>query len=368
MRVGIDAHSIGNHKTGNETYSYNLVKELSLLPSNGDEYIIYLTKGGVWNGLGLNGRLTHRRIRPATPYLRIPVAFPLESRMRRLDVFHATYILPSWLKCRTVLTVHDICYERFPEFYTRADYWRNKLAIPWSCRRAGRIITISEATKRDLVELYRLDPERITVIYLAASEDYKPLDPASCRERLRAAYQITEPFILCVGSLQPRKNLSRLLRAFAQLKVKDRIPHKLVIAGQKAWLCDGIFETLRKQALETEVILTGYVPAEDLPIFYNAASFLAYPSIYEGFGLPVIEAMACGTPVMTSCGSSLEEVAGGAAILVDPYSVSSMADAMEIIANNPELQKNLGRRSLANASRFSFRKMAEQTRYVYQHV
>ena len=368
MRVGIDAHSIGSRKAGNETYTYNLVKELSLLKPDGHEYTVYLTQGGTCGGLGPNGHFRHRRIRPATPCLRIPIAFPLESRMRRLDVFHAQYFLPPWLRCRTVLTVHDICYERFPQFFTKADYLRNKLAIPWSCRRADRIIAISEATKKDLVELYKIDPERITVIYEGASGEYKPLDPEPGRERLRAAYQITGPFILYVGNLQPRKNLSRLLMAFARLKEKDRIPHQLVIVGQKTWPEDGISETLRSRALENEVILTGYVPVEDLPAFYNAASFLAYPSIYEGFGLPVIEAMACGTPVITSFGSSLEEIAGGAAILVDPYSVSSMASVIEKLANDPELQKDLSRRGLANASRFSFRKMAEQTQEVYHHV
>ncbi len=368
MRIGIDAHAVGGRKTGNETYTYNLVKELSLLKPNGDEYTIYLTKARTCDGLGSNGHFRHRRIRPATPYLRIPIAFPLESRMRRLDVFHAQYFLPPWLRCRTVLTVHDICYERFPQFFTRADALRNRLAIPWSCRRAGRIIAVSEATRNDLVEFYKLDPERITVIYEGAGEEYKPLDAEFCRERLRVAYQINERFILYVGNLQPRKNLSRLLGAFAQLKEKGRIPHQLVIVGQKAWLYDGIFETLRSHSLEDQVVLTGYIPAEDLPLFYNAASFLVYPSIYEGFGLPVIEAMACGAPVITSFGSSLEEIAGGAAILVDPYSVSSMASAIEQLANGPELQKDLSRRGLANASRFGFRKMAEETQDVYHHA
>lgn len=368
MRIGIDAHSVGGRKTGNETYTYNLVKHLSLLKSNGDEYIIYFTDGRAPDALAWNGHFTYRRIRPAKAYLRIPIAFPLESRMRKLDVLHAQYFLPPSLRCQTVLTVHDICYERFPQFFTKADYMRNKMAIPWSCRRADRIIAVSEATKKDLVELYGLNPEQISVIYEGAGEKYKPLNAEVCRELLRAAYQIHEPFILYVGNLQPRKNLSRLLEAFAQLKEKDRIPHKLLIVGQKAWLYNEIFATLRSHALEDQVILTGYVLAEDLPLFYNAASFLVYPSIYEGFGLPVIEAMACGTPVITSCGSSLEEVSGGAAILVDPYSVSSIASAVEKLAMDPALQEDLRCRGLANAGRFSFRKMAEETQYVYHQV
>ena len=365
MRIGIDAHSIGSYKGGNETYTWNLVKELSLLDTDGDEYIIYLTNGGTCDGLRSNGHFRQRHIRPAAAYLRIPIAFPLESRMRKLDVFHAQYFLPPSLKCRSVLTVHDICFEHFPEFFTRSDNLRNRLMIPWSCRRADRIIAVSEATRRDLVEIYGLDPERISVIYEGAGEEYKPLDREVCRERLRTAYHITEPFILYVGNLQPRKNLSRLLMAFGELKTKDRIPHKLVIVGKKAWLYDGIFETLRKQKLEDQVVLTGYVGAEDLPLFYNATAFLVYPSIYEGFGLPVIEAMACGAPVITSCGSSLEEIGGGAAILVDPYSVSSIASAVEKLATDSDLQEDLRRRSLANASRFSFRKMAEETQYAY---
>ena len=241
--------------------------------------------------------------------------------------------------------------------------------MPWSCRRAHHIITISESSKRDLVEIYGLSlgadygdvPEGL-------GENCKPMEPGQAKDRLREAYGIEAHFSLYVGNLEPRKNLSRLLEAFAQLKRKDRIAHKLVIVGQKAWLYDEIFETLRTNSLEQQVILTGYVPSADLPVFYNAASLMIYPSLFEGFGLPVIEAMACGTPVITSYGSSLEEIASGAAVLVDPYSISSIAAAIENVANSSDIQRDLRKAGLARAACFSFRKMAEQTRAVYHRL
>jgi glycosyltransferase involved in cell wall biosynthesis len=194
------------------------------------------------------------------------------------------------------------------------------------------------------------------------------MDVGQAKHRLRETYRIEAPFILYVGNLEPRKNLSRLLQAFAELKRKERIVHKLVIVGPKAWLCNGIFETIKDHSLTAEIVLTGYIPANDLPLFYNAASFMICPSVFEGFGLPVVEAMACGTPVITSLGSSLEEITGDSALLVDPYSVSSIVMAMDKVANNLDLQRDLHNAALACAARFSFRRMAEQTRSVYQRL
>jgi len=368
MQIAIDAHQIGGRRTGTETYVYNLVKYLALLEPDGDKYAVYLSSRQRVEGLESNPSFEGRSIPSSITPVRYAFFYPLQSWIKGFDVFHAQLSLPPLLRSRSVLTVYDLCYERFPEFFHRRIRAQMKLLVPWSCRRADHIITISESSKRDLVEIYRLDPKRITVTYPGPTENCKPMDAGQAKDRLREAYGIEVPFILYVGNLEPRKNLSRLLEAFAHLKRKELVVHKLVIVGQKAWLYDGIFETIRNHSLAGEVILTGYIPANDLPLFYNAASLMILPSLFEGFGLPVVEAMACGTPVITSLGSSLEEIAGDAALLVDPYSVSSIATAMEKVANNPGLQRDLRNAALARAARFSFRRMAEQTRSVYHQL
>jgi len=369
MQIAIDAHRnhVGLRVTGNDTYVFNLVKNLALLEPDGEKFAVYLDSGQDVDMIS-NPCFQTRIIPTSIPHVRFGLFYPLESWRRSFDVFHAQFLLPPLLRSRSVLTVHDLSFERFPEFFHRRVCAQWKVLVPWSCQRADHIITVSESSKRDLVEIYRLDPKRITVTYEGPAENCKPMDAGQANDRLREAYGIRVPFILYVGNLEPRKNLSRLLEAFAELKRKELIVHKLVIVGQKAWLYDGILETIRKHSLGAEVVLTGYIPANDLPLFYNAASFMIYPSLFEGFGLPVVEAMACGTPVITSFGSSLEEIAGDAALLVDPYSVSSIATAIEKLANNPSLQRDLSKAALARAARFSFRRMAEQTRSVYHRL
>lgn len=368
IRIAIDAHQIGGQRTGSETYAYNLVKQLGLLEPNGERYWVYLDRHQALDGVTLNSHLIKKLIPTSISHLRFGLFYPLESWRKSFDVFHSQFSVPPFLRARSVLTVFDLAFERFPHFYDRKVMLLMKVLMPWSCRRADHIITISESSKRDLIQIYRVEPERVTVTYPGASEDCKPKDQEQAKDRLRVAYGIEGPFILYVGNLEPRKNLSRLLEAFAELKRKDRMAHKLVIVGQKAWLYDGIFETVHKNSLKQEVILTGYIPSADLPVFYNATSLMIYPSLFEGFGLPVIEAMACGTPVITSYGSSLEEIASGAAVLVDPYSISSIAAAIEKVANSSDLQRDLRKAGVARAACFSFRKMAEQTRAVYHRL
>jgi len=367
MRIGIDAHCIGQRKTGNETYTRSLVKHLGLLEPDGIDYVVYLTSEASRSGEVFDGpRSRAKLIRPESPFLRIPIGFALESRSEKLDLIHAQYFLPHHLRCRTVLTVHDVLYERYPEFFAKIDLYRNKIGVPWSCRRADHIITVSESSKRDLIEFYGLDPRRITVTYHGPDECYRPLDQVAAKEKLRKKYGLDGEFILYVGAIQPRKNVPRLLSAFAELKRKHRISQKLVIVGPKAWMATEAFAAAENLLAEGDVVVTGYVPREDLACFYNAATVFAYVSICEGFGLPVLEAFACGTPVITSLGSALEEIAGGAAILVDPLDVSAIASAIESLLTNSDLRARLRALGLARSSHFSCREMAVRTEAVYR--
>jgi glycosyltransferase involved in cell wall biosynthesis len=369
MRVGIDAHCLGQKKTGNETYTYSLVKHLSLLERDGVDYVVYLTeRGEEQSTLFSDTSIRSKLIRPANPLIRIPIGFAIESRVQRLDVLHAQYLLPHHLRCRTVLTVHDVLYERYPEFFTKSDYYRHRIGVRWSCRKADHIITVSESSKRDLVELYGLDPERITVTYLGPDACYRPLDEAQAKKHLRENYGIEDDFILYVGAIQPRKNIPRLLSAFARMKRERHSPHKLVIVGPKAWLSGDSFRSLEDSPARKDVILTGYVPRVDLPYFYNAAVVFIYVSMCEGFGLPVVEAMACGTPTITSRGSSLEEIAGEAAVLVDPRDDEGIASVMERVLWDCDLRVRLRELGLARSKEFSCHKMALQTQEIYRRL
>jgi glycosyltransferase involved in cell wall biosynthesis len=369
MRVGIDAHCLGQKKTGNETYTYNLIKHLAALGRDGIEYTVYLK--GDWEsteGIFQDGWFRPRAIHPASPLIRIPVGFAVQSRRQKLDVFHAQYVLPFALRCRSVLTVHDLFFERFPEFFTKWDHYRMKLVVRRSCERADHIITVSEASKRDLVEVYGLDPCKVSVTYLGADKSFCQLDQSEAKERVRVAYGIEEDFLLYVGAIQPRKNIPRLVSAFTKAKCEHRSPHKLVIVGPRAWLADSTLQSLESSVARRDVIVTGYVPREDLPYFYNAATAFVYVSLCEGFGLPVLEAMACGTPTITSKGSSLEEIAGDAALLVDPTDEDLIASAITRVVLDSELRGRMGDAGLRRSKRFSCRRMASETQDIYRSL
>lgn len=368
MKVGIDAHCLGKKKTGNETYTRSLIENLANLEHDGVEYTAYLGAPLDTQHDFSNGWFRSKQIRPANPIVRIPISFAVQSRLEKLDVFHAQYLLPYNLRCATVLTVHDILFERFPEYFTKWDYYTMKWGVRRSCERADHIITVSETSKRDLVELYGLDTSKISVTYLGAETCFRRLDTAESRKRLKEIYGIAEEFILYVGAIQPRKNIPRLLTAFTKLKCEYRLPHKLVIVGPRAWLPDDTFESLERSPAKKDVLVTGYIPRNHLAYFYNAASVFTYVSMCEGFGLPIVEAMACGTPTITSRDSALQEIAGDAAVLVDPANEDSIASAIWKVLSDCELRTNLREKGLARSRLFSCAKMAIQTQQIYRRT
>jgi glycosyltransferase involved in cell wall biosynthesis len=368
MRVGIDAHCLGQRKTGNETYTFNLVKNLASLKHVGIDYTVYVHKGWQSDEGIFSDSFRSKQICPMNPLIRIPIGFAIQSRVENVDVFHAQYLLPHYLRCRTVLTVHDVLYERFPEYFTKWHYYRHRIGVRWSCERADHVISVSESTKRDLVELYGLDPSSISVVYEGPDACYRPLARDEARKRLRERYGIEEDFVLYVGAIQPRKNIPKLLSAFARVKSEQKVPHKLVIVGPKAWMAENTFLSLEGNPAKNDIVLTGYVPREDLPWFYNAATVFVYVSMCEGFGLPVVEAMACGTPTITSRGSSLEEIAGKAAILVDPKDEEAIANAINQALGDSDLQARLRKLGIARSKEFSCGKMAFETQEIYRRL
>lgn len=367
MIVGIDAHAIGSGSAGNETYYEQLLRHLATASTNGSQYVVYYTHAGAARRVQPSDKFRWKRMRPGTPFWRIPVGFPLEFRRERLDAFHAQLIIPPFCGCKTITTIPDIAYEHYPQFFSKMETLRSKVLTRRSAERADHIITVSNYSKNDISSTYHIDPDRITVTYEGAGPEFFPRDKAECGRQVARKYNIDSCFLLYVGRLQERKNLRRLLLAYARLK-KDGPIEKLVLVGKKDWMTGNLEAHLESLQLERDVIFTGYVPSADLPFFYNAAEAFVYPSIFEGFGLPVIEAMACGVPVLTSYGSSLEEVAGDAAVLVDPMSEDSIAEGLRKLVGDRNLRLRLGQAGLARSEAFSFRKTAEQTVDVYQRV
>jgi Glycosyltransferase len=262
-----------------------------------------------------------------TTALRHFLGLSMDRFFAGVDLFHATeHLLPRFSSVRTVFTLHDLIFLFYPEAHKPLNRWFLTLMMPRFLRAADAVIAVSECTKRDAMRLYGLDEAKIRVIYEGVSPRFRPASPEAIAA-VRARYNLPECFILYVGTIEPRKNLTALLEAFHHLLATHDL--RLVIVGKKGWLYEGFFRRLRELGLEDRVIFTGYVPDEDLPAIYSAADLFVFPSLYEGFGLPVLEAMACGTPVVCSNTSSLPEVAGDAALLVDPTDVRALAGAIE---------------------------------------
>lgn len=281
-------------------------------------------------------------------------------------LFHSTEHLLLPLRRPTVLTVHDLIYELFPQYHKKLNYYFLKWAMPIFVRRATAIITVSETTRRDLIRLYRVPAERIWVVPEGPAPHFQPPTPAAV-EALRARYNLPERYLLTVGTIEPRKNLARLVDAFARLH-RQKLVDALVIAGRRGWLTEDFFAHLVRSPVRDRVILLGYVPDRDLPALYGGATLFVMPSLYEGFGLPVIEAMACGVAVAAARGGALPEVGGDAVCYFDPHSVEDMADVLARCLRDADLRAWLRKKGLDRAAQFSWQRTARETAAVYEKV
>ena len=283
------------------------------------------------------------------------------------ELFHATeHLLPPLRGVPTVLTVHDMIFKLFPEHQKRLNYWYLNATMPLYCRRADAIITVSESSKRDIVAHYGLEPGRVRVIYEAAAPEFVPAASGAVDE-VRRRYSLPERYIIHVGTIEPRKNLSRLVEALQRLRSAG-LTVPLVVVGGKGWLYDDLFERLEGSDVRDAVHFPGYVPSADLPLLYGAATLAVMPSVYEGFGLPVLEAMACGTPVVSSGASSLPELGGEAARYFDPYDVEAIAGVIHEVWADKALQDEMREKGLVQAARFSWDRAAEETWAVYESI
>lgn len=370
MRIAIDAHSIGTRLGGNESYAANLIESLAQIDSV-NHYTLYVTTAEAID------RYQHRwpnflvrSTRPHTPLIRIPLRLSAELRKNPVDVLHVQFTAPPFCPCPVVVSVHDLSFEHLPHTFHRRSRTQLRLTVRHSVRRAARVLTLSEHTRNDVIETYGIDGPRVEVIPIAASPKFKPVSDDKELQRVRQIYRITSDYILSVGSIQPRKNLVRLVRAYSLLRNKlgaDKLP-KLVFVGKRAWLYDETLRALEDASLGDSVVLTGYVPESDLPALYSGATCFVYPSIFEGFGLPPLEAMQCGTPVIIGNRTSLPEVVGDAAFAVDPFDIDAIAAAIEQLLNKPTLRDELRVKGLERAKIFDWSETARRTLRVYEQV
>jgi glycosyltransferase involved in cell wall biosynthesis len=280
----------------------------------------------------------------------------------QVDLFHAlAYVTPFFSRKPCVVTVHDLSFLRNPERFRFANRNYLRLFTALSVKRAERVIAVSQNTKQDLMTVYGLPAEKIDVVYSGLDAHFKR--PAQQEiEDFRAAHGLPDRFILYLGTIEPRKNLSALIRAYAKVRPEGI---KLVCAGGRGWLYEDVFQTVEELRLSREVIFPGFLPDDDLPLWYSAADIFVYPSAYEGFGLPVIEALACGVPTITTNASSLPEAAGDAALLVPPDDSAALAETLARLLSEPSLQAELAERGPKQAARFNWREAARDTAGVY---
>lgn len=366
MRIGIDAHAIGGRLTGNETYIKNLIPALARRDQK-NQYVLFFTQSeaaGDWRNRFPNFDV--QLLRPETPYLRIPLVLPARVWRLRLDLLHVQYTAPPLCPAPFVTTIHDLSFEHYPHFFTRRERFLFHYLIRNTARRARRVLTVSEYSRQDLIRTYGLEAERVVLTPNGVEAHFRPVPPSPERDALLLRYDIDRDYVLSVGNLQPRKNLTQLIRAYLKLREQDdKFDGKLVVVGQKAWLYHDIFREARHSRFGRDILFTGYVTDEVLPAIYSAARVFVYPSIFEGFGLPVLEAMACGAPVAMSHSSSLPEVAGGAAISFDPLDEEAVARSIARIWHDEALRARLRLAGPERAGHFSWDETARRTLEAY---
>lgn len=366
MIVGFDATTLSGRMSGVGYYTARLMESLANGAGDGQlDRLVVLSNRSVPVPRG--GRVElydRRRFRVRSVWMQL--LLPRILADLKPDLVHFTnYLAPLASRVPYVVSFHDMTLALFPGFHTLKKRLLTSSLIPLVARRARLILTPSEATRHDVVRLLRADPKRVRVIPYAAAPRFRP--SAEAPERLEAVHGIRSPYFLYVGTLEPRKNLVRALRAFA--RVRHELPrHHFVLVGERGWKYQEILREARSPELAERVTFLGYVAEEHLPPLYSQATALVYPSLYEGFGLPVVEAMACGTPVLTSRSSSLAEIADGCALLVDPTDERGLAEGMRALGSNEDLRRSLAERGRARVAAFSWERTGRETVAAYRAV
>jgi glycosyltransferase involved in cell wall biosynthesis len=358
--AGIDAHVVGRRKTGNETYVVNLANALARRPDV--RPLAYLDAGVAWPGPG--GPET-RQLSWRSSFLRIPIELPARARRDGCDLLHVQYVAPPIARLPIVTAIHDVSFEDVPRLFPHRTELRLKLTVRQAARRSRVVITISEFTRGRIAHHYHLDPDRIVVTPLGVGDQWRAL-PRDEALACLAGLSLPASFVLAVGNLHPRKNIPRLVRAIAAARRAGAGDLHLVLAGQPWWRTGEIDRTIEQTAAGDWVHFLGYVDDPSLVALYSCADVVAYPSLYEGFGLPVLEALACGAVVVASSTTAIPEVAGEAALLVDPEDEAAMAEAIATATTDKPTRARLRRAAPLQTARFTWDRCAELTASAYR--
>jgi glycosyltransferase involved in cell wall biosynthesis len=367
MRIAIDARKL--HDFGIGTYIRNVLIGLARIDPH-TEYIGLCRPADVdaINELGPNFRAVPETARPYS--LGEQVWIPLSLARERVHLLHEPhYVLPPATRCRAVVTIHDCIHLMFPQylpgrlahFYARGSMWS-------AVHKSDRILTVSAASKRDILRFFGVDADKVEVIYNAIDERFLAPPDADRMDQVRQRYQLDHPFLLYVGNIKPHKNLERLIDAFGRARSRGLDDLRLIIIGDEISKYPALRQSVHRHRLDKYVRFLGFQPYHTLAAFYRLARAFAFPSLYEGFGLPPLEAMACGTPVVTSNVSSLPEIAGDAAVLVDPYEPASIADGIVQAVTDDPLRERLIARGLARAREFSWEQSVASIHRIYMEV
>jgi glycosyltransferase involved in cell wall biosynthesis len=367
MHIGVDASRLAvAARTGTEHYSWEIIRALGQIDRR-NRYTLYCNRSpAALPPLPPSFALRPMPLRYGWTHARLS----LEMIAAAPDVlFVPSHALPLVTAPRSVVTIHDLGFLHHPEAHTRAQRLYHRVFTRLSARRATHIIAISEATRRDLQHFYAIDDSRISVIYHGVDSRFRPIDSREAIGAAMSRYGIRAPYLLFVSTVQPRKNVARLIEAFAQARESAAAPEvSLVLAGKRGWLTEQIERRAHELGIERYVTFIGYVADDDLPVLLNGALAYVVPSLYEGFGMTVLEAQACGTPVLASNVSSLPEVVGDAGLLVDPYSVASIAEGIARLLSDSRLRVSLRAKGIEHAARWTWERTARETLAVLERA
>lgn len=368
MHIAFDGTTLRPGRTGVGYYTEHLLQHAAAL--GGDDEITVFSNTGISTSMPLPARVRTAVSGGSLPRaLWMQVHAPRMLRRMRADVVHFTNgMVPLVTAAPTVVTIHDMSLTLYPEFHPLRRVCLNRPFVNVAARRASAIITVSESARRDIVRLYGIEASRVHVVHEAAAPAFRVIHDPFELQRVRQRHGLAERFILYVGTIEPRKNLPTLIDAFARRRAAGDLPHQLVCVGPYGWLSDDIDAQIDRLNIRDAVRFTGYVPFDELPAIYNLAEMFVFPSVYEGFGLPVVEAMACGTPVVTGSVAALNEVAGDAAARVEVLDASALGDALVGLAMNRERREELSRLGLLRAQAFSWQRAAAETLKVYRQA
>lgn len=363
-RVGIDGHMIGDRSGGNESFYSNILRQMDFAGTD-IEPVLFLKNGA--DASPFEDGFEIVRFESDSAFFRNFFELPRLCRKYRLDLLHTQYFIPFGRPCPVVCTIHDICFEHYSDIFSRKEYLRQKLLIPYAAKHSEKVFTVSEFSKKDIMSNYHLPEEKLTVVYNAVSDSFRHLNAEELNgKELRDRFETgEEDYLLCVGNLQPRKNLQRLIKSYRKFRAESDAKIKLVIVGKKAWLYDSI---LKEALQDKDIILTDYVSENDLVRLYNCAKAFIYPSYFEGFGIPPLEALACGVPVAVADNTSLPEVVGEAGVYFNPFDEDEISEAIGKVINDTDIREKILSKADENVSRFSWAASAQKIIDTYREI